>query len=123
MYCSEFVREIFLINFASFHSFNNLILAITQCPGVRIAQSVQRRATGCTAGVRIQAEDSFLISPQCPGQLWAHIVSYPMGVLGDFSGVKQLGHETDHSPPYSAEVKNNGAIPPLSLRLHGTVFN
>jgi hypothetical protein len=28
-------------------------------------------------------------------------------------GVKQPGHEADHSPPFSAEVKNGGAIPPL----------
>jgi hypothetical protein len=26
-------------------------------------------------------------------------------------GIKQQGHEADHSPPFSAEVKNNGAIP------------
>jgi hypothetical protein len=29
-------------------------------------------------------------------------------------GVKGLGREADHSPPSSAEVKNDGAIPPLS---------
>jgi hypothetical protein len=29
------------------------------------------------------------------------------------TGVKQLGHEADHSPPFSFEVKNGGAIPPL----------
>jgi hypothetical protein len=29
-------------------------------------------------------------------------------------GVKRLGREADHSPPSSAEVKNGGAIPPLS---------
>jgi hypothetical protein len=28
-------------------------------------------------------------------------------------GVKWQGCETDHSPPSSAEVKNDGAIPPL----------
>jgi hypothetical protein len=28
-------------------------------------------------------------------------------------GVKKQGHKTDHSPPYSAEVKNGGAILPL----------
>jgi hypothetical protein len=27
--------------------------------------------------------------------------------------VKWQGHEADHSPPYSAEVKNGRAIPPL----------
>jgi hypothetical protein len=35
-------------------------------------------------------------------------------VPGAFSlGVKQLGHEADHSPPSIAEVKNGGPIPPL----------
>jgi hypothetical protein len=29
-------------------------------------------------------------------------------------GVKRPGHETDHSPPSGAEVKNGGAIPPLT---------
>jgi hypothetical protein len=28
-------------------------------------------------------------------------------------GVKRPGREADHSPPFSAEVKNGGAIPPL----------
>jgi hypothetical protein len=32
---------------------------------------------------------------------------------GCFSGVKQLGHEADHSPLSSAEVKNGRAMPPL----------
>jgi hypothetical protein len=27
--------------------------------------------------------------------------------------IKGLGHEADHSPPSSAEVKNDGAIPPF----------
>jgi hypothetical protein len=29
------------------------------------------------------------------------------------SGIKRPGREADHSPPSSAEVKNDGAIPPL----------
>jgi hypothetical protein len=28
-------------------------------------------------------------------------------------GVKRQGHKTDHSPKYSGEVKNDGAILPL----------
>jgi hypothetical protein len=28
-----------------------------------------------------------------------------------YSEVKQLGREGDHSPPYSAEIKNGGGIP------------
>jgi hypothetical protein len=44
----------------------------------------------------------------------AHPASYPMGTGGSLSGVKQPRREADHSPPCSAEVKNVGAIPPLS---------
>jgi hypothetical protein len=33
-------------------------------------------------------------------------------VFGTISpGIKQPGHEADHSPPSSAEVKNGGVIP------------
>jgi hypothetical protein len=31
--------------------------------------------------------------------------SYKMGTWGSFPGVKRQGHEADHSPPTSAEVK------------------
>jgi hypothetical protein len=30
-----------------------------------------------------------------------------------YTGVKRQGREVDHSPPSSAEIKNDGAIPPL----------
>jgi hypothetical protein len=37
----------------------------------------------------------------------AHPASYPMGTGGSFPGGKaRPGRDTDHSPPYSAEVKN-----------------
>jgi hypothetical protein len=39
--------------------------------------------------------------------------SSPMGTGAFFPGVKQPGHEADHSPPSSAEVKNDGAVPQL----------
>jgi hypothetical protein len=29
------------------------------------------------------------------------------------SGVNQLGHEADHSPPSSAEIRNGRTIPPV----------
>jgi hypothetical protein len=40
-------------------------------------------------------------------------------------GVKQLGHEADHSPPSSTEVKNSGAIAYLHSPIYfrGVVFN
>jgi hypothetical protein len=40
------------------------------------------------------------------------------------SGVKQSGHETDHSPPSSAEVKNAWSYTSTHpIRLHGVVLN
>jgi hypothetical protein len=42
----------------------------------------------------------------------AHSASYTMGTGVVSLGVKWLGHEADHSPPSSTQVKN-GAIPPL----------
>jgi hypothetical protein len=39
----------------------------------------------------------------------AHASSYTMRT----AGIKQQGHEADHSPPSSAEVENGEAIPPL----------
>jgi hypothetical protein len=38
-------------------------------------------------------------------------------------GLKRQGREADHTLPYSAEVKNGGAIPTLPIRLHGLVLN
>jgi hypothetical protein len=38
-----------------------------------------------------------------------------------FLGVKCPGREADYSHPSSAEVKNDGAVPPFSIRLHGMV--
>jgi hypothetical protein len=43
----------------------------------------------------------------------AHPASYTMDNAGFFPGVKRPGSESDNSPPSSAEVKNDGAIPPL----------
>jgi hypothetical protein len=37
--------------------------------------------------------------------------------------VKRLWRKADHSPPYVAEVKNGGAILPLTIRPHGLVLN
>jgi hypothetical protein len=38
---------------------------------------------------------------------WAHPASYPMGTGGSFPGGKaRPGRDADHSPPSSAEIKN-----------------
>jgi hypothetical protein len=50
----------------------------------------------------------------------SHPASYTKKTGGDISSeVKRLGHQADNSPPCNVEVKNDGAIPPLSIRLHG----
>jgi len=36
----------------------------------------------------------------------AHPASYSIGNGALFPGVEQLGHEGNHSPPFSDEVKN-----------------
>jgi hypothetical protein len=40
-----------------------------------------------------------------------------------FPGVKMGGGEADDSPPSGVEVKNDGAIPTLPIRLHGVVLH
>jgi len=46
----------------------------------------------------------------------AHPASYPVGTRGSFPGVKQPGHEADHSPPTSAKVKER-----MALYLHSLI--
>jgi hypothetical protein len=43
----------------------------------------------------------------------AHSASYITGSGNCLLGVKQQGHEADHSPSSHAEVKNGEAMPPL----------
>jgi hypothetical protein len=43
----------------------------------------------------------------------AHLAPYTMRNVSFLRWVKRQGLESDHSPPFSAEVKNGGAIPPL----------
>jgi hypothetical protein len=46
----------------------------------------------------------------------AHLASYITGTGELFhAGVKRSGREAENSPPPSAEVKNDGAMPPLPL--------
>jgi hypothetical protein len=55
------------------------------------------------------------------GHLKRNLGAQQEGVLS--SRVKRPGNETDHSPPFSAEVKNGSVIPPLHIRLHGRALN
>jgi hypothetical protein len=51
----------------------------------------------------------FFSSPQHPYQLWGS----PSLLSNGYWGLLLQGREADHSPSYSAEVKNGGPIPPL----------
>jgi hypothetical protein len=46
----------------------------------------------------------------------AHAASYKMGLGALSLGCKAAGHETDHSPPSSAEDKKGRAIPAFPHR-------
>jgi hypothetical protein len=57
--------------------------------------------------VRSPTGADFSSSPYVQTGCGAHPASYPMGTGGSFAGGKALpGRDTDHSPPSSAEVKN-----------------
>jgi hypothetical protein len=57
--------------------------------------------------VRSQTGADFFSSPCVQTGSGAHPASYPMGTGGSFPGGKgRPGREADHSPPSSAEVKN-----------------
>jgi uncharacterized protein (DUF427 family) len=61
-----------------------------------------------------QEGQNFFLFPTEPRPAMAPIqppIQWAPGALS--RGVKQQGHEPDHSPPPSAEVKNGGAIPSL----------
>jgi hypothetical protein len=57
----------------------------------------------------------FLVSHNVQTGSGAHPASYPVGTIGSFPG-----RAVDHSPSYSAEIKNGGAIPPLPIDFYGT---
>jgi hypothetical protein len=79
---------------------------------------------GQMAGVQFLAEArDFFIFHSFKIVSGAHPVSNPMGTWALSPGVKWPRNETDHSPPSSAEVKNDGAIPPIPIHLHGMVLN
>jgi hypothetical protein len=69
-------------------------------------------ALGCglddrVSGVRFPAEaENFSLHHRVQNGSGSHPTSYPMGTRGSFPGLKRPRREADHSPPYSAEVKN-----------------
>jgi hypothetical protein len=69
------------------------------------------------------ATDFFFSIPQRPDRTGAHPVSYLMGTGALSQGKKRPGRKADHSPPSCTEVKNDGAISPLPIRLYGVMIN
>jgi hypothetical protein len=53
----------------------------------------------------------------------AHPASYPMGTEGSFPRVKRKVREAEHSPPSSAEFKNDDLYLHFPLCRHGIVVN
>jgi hypothetical protein len=78
-------------------------------------------------GIRVQfsggARD-FFFPPQRADWLWDPLRLLSNGYKGLLPlGVKWLRYEADHSLPFRANIKNNGAMPPLPIHLHGVVLN
>jgi hypothetical protein len=64
----------------------------------------------------------FVSSPQRPDRLWGPPSHLTNGYRGAFSlVVKRPGSKADYSPPSSVEIKNDGAIPPFAIHLHGVL--
>jgi hypothetical protein len=58
----------------------------------------------------IPDRDKRLFSPPCPpDRLWG-----PPTLLANTQGRLPPGREANHSPPPSADVVNDGAVPPLA---------
>jgi hypothetical protein len=78
-----------------------------------------------TIGVRFPAgAGNFYLRHRVQTGSGAHPTFYPIGTSGSFLGLKWPGREADHSPPYSAEVKECVECYLHSpIRLHGVVFS
>jgi hypothetical protein len=60
-------------------------------------------------------EKGLLCAPWYPDCLWGEPSLLPNGYWGGGGGGKRLVPEADHSAPFNTKVKNDEAIPPLSL--------
>jgi hypothetical protein len=92
-----------------------MYISIDEC--VYRSVGIGRYSDGLRAGLlgfnSSQRQDISLLHSVQTGS-GTHPSSYAMGTGGFFPrGVKQSGRETDHSPPSSAEDKNDGALSPL----------
>jgi hypothetical protein len=67
-----------------------------------------------------EEQDMFLSSPKRPDRLWGRLGLPFNGYRDSFQGVKRPGREVSHSPPPSAEVRNERSYTFTSaIRLHG----
>jgi len=74
----------------------------------------QRWATGWTIGVRVSARaGNFPLNHRVRKSSGAYPATYLTGTRGSFLRIKRPGREADHSPPFSAEVKDR-----MELYLH-----
>jgi hypothetical protein len=98
-----------------FTRFYNIGLPLTKQESW-VAQSVQCLTTDWTTGVQSPAEAKDISSSLCVQTgSGAHPASCTMGSGGPFPGDKaRPGLDADHSPPSSAEVKNEYALHFLS---------
>jgi hypothetical protein len=90
---------------------------------VGIAQTVYWQVTGWVVWVRFPAVQDFSILHSIQTGSGAQPASYPMGSRGSFPRVKWQGCEADHSPPFSAKVKNGEPYLHFPICLHGMVLN
>jgi hypothetical protein len=97
---------------------NNLFYDFILVLGARVAHSVLCLTTDWTTGVRSPAgEKDFSPSTCVQTGSGAHPASCTMGTWGALPGVKRgQGRDADHSPPSSAEVKNEQELYLLCLQ-------
>jgi hypothetical protein len=86
--------------------------------------SSRARATGWMARVRFPAWQYFSLLHSIQTGSGGPPIFLSNGYRGLFApGVKRPEREADHSSSSSAKDKNGGALPPLPIRLHGTVLS
>jgi hypothetical protein len=92
----------------------NIFCSYVDDMGAGIAESVKRRTMYRTARVRFPAVQVFFLFSTASRPVLGPIRPPIQWVPGNLSlGVKRQGPEAVHSPPSSAEIRNDGAIPPL----------